>query len=326
MFINITTEGFVNDGYLDKELKYARQVLNGEIDDPTLLAWLYTQDTETEIWSNEKSWQKSNPSLGVIKKIDYLRDQIRKAQVDKGERVFVLTKDFNLHLSQAEAWMTPEEIQNDAVFNIEDFRGCIGLAGIDLSEVVDLTCAKVLLMKPGDPKKYILTKYFIPESKIEQGAIEDKKNYLDWAAKGFIDVSPGNEIDYSRVTAWIVSLYKQYGIRCYKVVMDKWGANYLSRELDEVGYDTEKINFEKYNISSPMKAAEADFKSKFIIYNQNPVDVWCYTNTGIKVDSLGLIMPVKVQQNMRIDGTAALLLCYYGYQKYRTEYVEIIKR
>ena len=44
LFVNITTEGFVNDGYLDKELQYARRVIAGEYEDDTLLAWLYTQD------------------------------------------------------------------------------------------------------------------------------------------------------------------------------------------------------------------------------------------------------------------------------------------
>ncbi len=63
----ITTEGFVNEGYLDSELKYARAVLAGDLEDPTILVWLYTQDSETEIWQDERTWQKSNPSLGELR-------------------------------------------------------------------------------------------------------------------------------------------------------------------------------------------------------------------------------------------------------------------
>ena len=47
-FINITTEGFVVDGYLDDELKKARAVINREdtgIAGERLLPWLYTQDS-----------------------------------------------------------------------------------------------------------------------------------------------------------------------------------------------------------------------------------------------------------------------------------------
>lgn len=31
------------------------------------LPWLYTQDSELEVWQDESSWPKSNPTLGVIK-------------------------------------------------------------------------------------------------------------------------------------------------------------------------------------------------------------------------------------------------------------------
>ena len=75
LFINLTTEGFVVDGYLDEELRKARAILNGEDDGVAAertLPWLYTQDSESEVWQHRESWVKSNPSLGTIKKESYL--------------------------------------------------------------------------------------------------------------------------------------------------------------------------------------------------------------------------------------------------------------
>ncbi|MDO9592915.1 MAG: terminase large subunit, partial [Erysipelotrichaceae bacterium] len=167
LFVNITTEGFVNDGYLDRELQYARRVIQGEYEDDTLLAWLYTQDSEAEVWQDETSWSKSNPSLGIIKKKDYLREQIRKARLDKGDRMYVLAKDFNIKQNNAEAWLMEQDYNYSANFRMEDFIGSIALGAVDLSETTDLTCAKILLMKKGDPTKYIATRYFIPESKVK---------------------------------------------------------------------------------------------------------------------------------------------------------------
>ena len=103
--IIITTEGFVNDGALDHELEYARKVLAGEQEDETLLVWLYTQDSEQEIWSDESSWMKSNPTIGKIKQYDYLRERLNKARIDKAERVFTLCKDFNIKQNSSEAWL-----------------------------------------------------------------------------------------------------------------------------------------------------------------------------------------------------------------------------
>ena len=69
--ILITTEGFVVDGYLDSELIKARKIIAGEdesISAQRYLPWLYTQDSEQEIWQNRQSWVKSNPTLGIVKK------------------------------------------------------------------------------------------------------------------------------------------------------------------------------------------------------------------------------------------------------------------
>lgn len=73
-FINITTEGFIVDGYLDDELKKARRVIAKEDDGVAaerLLPWLYTQDSEQEVWDGNRKnrlWEKSNPTLGIVKK------------------------------------------------------------------------------------------------------------------------------------------------------------------------------------------------------------------------------------------------------------------
>ena len=61
-FVNLTTEGFIVDGYLDDELKKARAIIYGEDDSISgsrFLPWLYTQDSEQEVFLNKKSWQKS---------------------------------------------------------------------------------------------------------------------------------------------------------------------------------------------------------------------------------------------------------------------------
>ena len=166
----ITTEGFVNDGVLDHLLVDCRKIINGEDDGISAertLPWLYTQDSEQEIWQDKSTWVKSNPTLGIVKKWDYLEEQVDLARKSKADRMFVLSKDFNFKQSNSEAWLMEEDYKYSAVYDIEEFRDCFALGAVDLSETTDLTCAKVLLMKKDDPTKYIYTMYFIPESKLE---------------------------------------------------------------------------------------------------------------------------------------------------------------
>lgn len=327
MFINITTEGFVTDGYLDKELIYARSILAGEKEDPTLLIWLYTQDSEAEVWQDESSWVKSNPSLGIIKKWGYLRDQMRKAQHDKAERAFTLAKDFNIKQNNSAAWLMEDEYTVEDTFTLEDLHGQVAIGGVDLAETTDLACAKALVMMPGSNKKFFLTKYFIPESKVEQGSIEDQKNYLEWARLGLIEVTPGNENDFSLITAWYVSLYKQLGLRFFMIGYDNALAKFWTEEMKDIGFEVERVNQNKESMSDPMKLVEADLKSDLLVYNANPIDRWCFGNTAMKIDGLGMIMPVKVNdmRNRRIDGAVATIIAYSIYMRHRTEYLNLVR-
>ena len=328
LYYELTTEGMVSDGYLDQRLKEARQVLAGELERPRWLIWLYTQDSEQEVWQDERTWFKSNPGLGTIKKWSYLRQMVEEAKTSKATRALVLAKDFNIKQGAGSAaWLTEPEYINEETFNMEELRGCVGLGGVDLAESVDLCCAKVLIMRPGSAKKYIITKYFIPEVKIEQGEKEDKKNYLEWARQGLIEVTPGNENDFRRITAWFISLYKDYGIRVYKTGYDVAMAKDWARGMDEAGFENEKVTQDKHTLSSPMKLVEADLKSKLVNYNDNPIDKWCIGNTSMKVDNIGLIQPIKIndQRNRRIDGALALIICYAMYMRHRTEYLEMVR-
>ncbi|MEG0297675.1 MAG: terminase TerL endonuclease subunit [Clostridium sp.] len=327
IFINITTEGFVDDGYLDKELKYAREVLREEREDDTLLAWLYTMDNEQEVYDDEKSWKKANPSLGKIKKYDYLRDQLKKAQAEKSERIFTLSKDFNFKQNSSEAWLMEKDILNEQTFDIEDFIGCIGLGAADLSETTDLTSSKVMLMNKGSKKKYILQHYFIPESKVAELSDSDKKDYLAWAKADYITICEGNEVNYSDVVTWFFSLYKKYNIRIFITGYDRWNAKSFITEMKDYGFDLEKIAQDPENLSPGMKLCEADLKAKLIIYNNNPIDKWCLKNTCAKINTLGRIMPMKPKDtgNKRIDGAVTLIMLYAVLDRFRREYYAMLK-
>lgn len=333
-FIVITTEGFVVDGYLDNELKLARKIIAGEDDSVSAkrcLPWLYTQDSEQEIWQNRASWVKSNPTLGTIKRWEYLDEQIDLARKSKADRIFVLSKDFNIKQNKAESWLNIEDYTYPAVFNIEDFRGCVCLGAVDLSETTDLTCAKILLMKPNDRTKYIYTMYFIPESKLENS---DDWNagarYKDWAAAGLLTITEGNDIDLSAVADWFYKLYREYNIRLWKCGYDqRFSKDWITR-MDEYGWtkaneDLILILQNAKTLSNAMKLCEADFKHQLINYGENIIDRWCLKNAGIQVDDKGQSLCVKQETSKRIDGAVTDIILYEMYRRYRTEFKQMVE-
>lgn len=332
-FINITTEGFIVDGYLDDELKKARAVINGEDDSLSgqrLLPWLYTQDSENEVWQDKRTWVKSNPTLGIIKKWDYLEEQVEVARKSKADRIFVLSKDFNIKQNAVETWLNLEDYDYEAVYDLEDFRGCICIGAVDLSETTDLTCAKILMMKPNDNTKYIHTMYFIPESKLEDS---DDWNagarYKEWAKKGILTITEGNDIDLSVVADWFYQLYKQYDLKLWKCGYDqRFSKDWITR-MDMYGWTKENEDLililqNAQTLSNALKLCEADLKHQLINYNQNDMDKWCFKNAGIKVDDRSQCLCVKTESSKRIDGAVTLIILYEMYRRYRTEFKQMI--
>ena len=322
----ITTEGFVNDGFLDEELKRARAILNGEDDSISsrrYLPWLYTQDSEQEVWKDETSWFKSNPSLGVVKRWDYLREQVDLARKSKADRMFTLSKDFNIKVSNSEAWLTSDQLSYSKEFDIEDFRGAVCLGGVDLAETTDLCSAKALLMRYDDKTKYIKSMYWIPESKLERSPdTEAGAKYSEWAKAGLIRIVEGNEIDVSLIADWYFELYKDFGIKTYKVGYDQRFANEFIKRMDEYSFETEMVYQNRYVLSSPMRLVEADIQDELINFNNNEIDRWCLENTAVQVWDTGHIMPIKIkgQSSKRIDGTLSLVMSYEMLRRHRTEF------
>lgn len=329
--IIITTEGFVNDGALDEILRQCRRVIRGEDDGASaerLLPWLYTQDSEQEIWADERTWQKSNPSLGVIKKYTYLREQIDAARKSTADRAFVLSKDFNIKQNAAAAWLHIEDYAYNAEYDIEDFRGSLILGGVDMSETTDMTSARALVMRAGDKRKYIIQHYWIPESKLTSA--DDREagaRYKEWAKAGILTICEGNDIDLSQVADWYYMLYKQYGLRLFKCGYDvKFSKDFLKR-MDEYGFECELVYQSKQVLSNAMKLVEADFKAQLINYNNNEIDKWCLGNAAVEVDNAGNCQAVKIkgQPARRIDGAVTFIIAYEIYRRYRSEYTQMLR-
>lgn len=327
IYFELTTEGFVNDGYLDQRLKEARQALGNEIERPRWLIWLYTQDSETEIWQSEESWIKSNPGLGAIKKWSFLREMIEEAKTNSATRAFVMSKDFNFKQNNASAWLMPDDINNSETFNLDDFKGCFAIGAVDLSKSGDLASARAIVMKKGSNKKYTIQKYFIPESKLDDLTKDEKEIFLDWIRKDLVVISPGNENDFSLITAWFVSLYKDYGIRVYKTGYDKWSAVYWVKEMEDLGFECKRVDQSFGSMSNPMKLVEADLKSKLINYNNNPIDKHCLENTALVINNKAEIMPTKVQgkDNKKIDGAVTIIIGYRIYIDNRSEFLRLVE-
>lgn len=330
LYFEITTEGFTEDGYLDHRLADAQKVLDGELDRPDWAIWWYSQDSEEEVWQDEKSWQKSNPGIGVIKKWSYLRKQVEEAKSNPSQRAFVLAKDFNIKQNSSAAWLDEATIVNTETFEPEMLRGQYYIGGLDFAETTDLCSARALFEDQQTKKKYTLQMYFIPEAKADAILDDDsqlnpeRKNYREWEKQGLVVICPGAEVDAELVAGWFVDLYEHYGMMPYKIGYDNWHSKDFQEIIaDNFGKEVlERIGMDFMSLSGPMRSLESDLGRNVLVYNNNEIDRWCLSNTGYKTNNIGLIMPVKKYgtSKNRIDGTLSDIICYATFNRYRSLY------
>lgn len=328
IFINCTTQGFSRDGcYLDKKVARAKQIIDGEIDDIHFLPFLFEQDSEQEIWTDESSWEKSNPSLRYgVKKIAKLRRDVDIARTDKESRLHLLCKDFNIKQNSAQAWLRSEDFTYEQPkMSLEDFRGCVALAALDCSQTTDLTNIKLLFMRPNDNKKYVFSHYWIPESKLKDS--NDKAagaRYEEWVQQGYMTKCSGSIIDLTAVTEYIAELKRKFGIRVFRIGYDKAYAREFEKSIDELDDEMREVINQKI-MSTPMKWVEKDFEHRLIQYSNNPVDQWCLSNACCFIDGHENYSCKKSSASKRIDGAVVLIILYATLMRFSTEFQQYLK-
>jgi phage terminase large subunit-like protein len=321
----ITTEGTTVGGFLDNKLDYARKMLKDEIQDSRVLPWLYTQDSTKEIYEDSSTWQKSNPSLGVVKLENYLEDVMNKSKHDLSTRVTMLCKDFNIKQADSGSWLSFDDLNNEDKYTIDKLRDSYAIGGVDLSSTTDLTAAVLVIQKRDSSIKYVIPHFFMPSEVVEKRIKEDNVPYDIWIKKGFVTLTEGNQNDFSLVTQWFMKMIQTYGIRPLWVGYDPWNSQYWIKEMEDLGFNMEKVRQGIYSLSEPMKIMEADLKNNIVNYNNNPIMKWCLANTQAKVDLNGNIQPSKLNSKYkRIDGTVALIIAYVVLNRYKTDYENMI--
>ncbi|MBQ2152294.1 MAG: terminase large subunit [Clostridia bacterium] len=331
VLFTITTNGFVRNGIFDAQYEYAEKVISGKIQDEHFLPFIYELDSPDE-WEKEDCWIKANPGLGTIKSYDYLRQMVSKAKADPTFKPTVLVKDFNMKENPQSRWLTYEEAYNGEKIPEYSYRYFIG--GMDAADSVDLNAAVAIFQKPGDDKIYVKSMFWIPQSVIDE---QDEKGSRDgrdhvpyklWIEQGLMRAYPGAKVDKRVFLDWLCELRDNEDIYPMMICYDPW---HISDDLlrafeNEFGKKTMRaVRQGVITLSSPMKDLKADLKEHRIVYDDNPILLWCLLNTDVKADINGNIQPCKSDKStQRIDGTAALLDAYVGYCDEKDNYLAMI--
>lgn len=307
-------------GYGAEVYDECEKICDGVLDDPETLVVIYAADPENDDWTEEATWFKANPNLGVSKKLETMRSDCRRAlQSPRLENSF---KAYHLNIwsEQAVRWL-PIDMADDAGRRFgwkhcagptewrdleTKLRGMQCFTGIDLSSISDLTAmVHWFPIQDGLEVPAVLSRFFKPEDLLKEHSKRDRLPYDKWALNGALKPTPGNVVDYAFLKQVLFDDAEQFEIQMIGV--DRWNATQTAIEIQQEGLPLDFVQQGYLSLSPPSKELERLVMSNGMHHGNHPILDRHAKVVAVETDPAGNIKPTKAKSTQRIDGIAAMM-------------------
>lgn len=306
MILSISTAGYINDSIYDELMKRSTAFLLGNSNEKRLLPLLYMID-DVEKWSDLEELKKSNPNLGVSVSEDFYLEEIAVAEQSLSKKTEFLTKYCNIKQNSSVAWLPYEVIDGltGEKLDLNDFRECYCVGGIDLSQTTDLTACCIIIEKDG--RLYVFAQFFMPRNKIDELQEREGVPYRIYEKQGLIKLSGDNYVDYNDCFNWFVRLVEEYHVYPLQIGYDRYSAQYLIQQMKAYGFHMDDV-YQGENLTPVIYEAEGLMRDGKLRIGDNNLLKAHLLNTALKVNSESRrVRIIKIEQRCHIDGCAALL-------------------
>lgn len=345
------TAGKKRCALFDDKREYNKKVLLGLIQNDSVLPLLYEIDhDDLNLIQKDKRpkeddpfdcyiWKKANPSLGIIKKENIMKQAAVDAQTMPNDRITFFTKDLNYIGGESSGYLPADVIINEEVYSGEQLKlldGSICVGSYDLSRTNDLTAVATMLFDNKKKKIIFMPQFFCTEDFLESK--EAKRADVPWRAwieQGWLKISGQSKINYHDITDYFLNQVSRHGYIYQNIGYDSWSATFLIDELNGYGWSSEgkcpcqiPVIQGFKSLSLPMQESESLLKEKKLVFQNNPMLVWMFSNVELVEDRNGNMMPRKSgegdsDRSSKIDGYSALLDCLYCYELNKNAFMDI---
>ena len=324
ILLSCTTAGYISDGIFDELMKRSTRFLLGESKETKLLPFLYMID-DIDKWNDINELRKANPNLGVSVPVDYMLEEIAIAEGSLSKKAEFMCKYCNIKQNSSLAWLPATSVSaiSGEPIDLNSLRGSYCVAGLDLSQTTDLTCACAVIEKNG--LLNVIAHFWMPAEKIDEATERDGVPYWTYVKRGFLSLSGDNFVDYHDCYNWFTSLLSEHELYPLKVGYDRYSAQYLVQDMQNAGFQMDDVFFGD-NLWPVIQETEGLVKDKVLYIGDNPLLKMHFLNSALKISTernRGKL--VKINPVMRIDGVAALLCALTVRQKWHSEIGEQLK-
>ena len=310
MIFSITTANYINGGIYDELYRRATSFLQGNSKEKRLLPFLYQIDN-VEKWNDLSELQKSIPNLGVSVKVDYILEEISKAEQTVASKAEFMTKMACIKQNSSTAWLPADAVRKmfEVQKPISELANHYALGGIDLSQTTDLTSACLLVEDAGTV--WVISHFWLPAERLIEATQRDAIPYQAMIDRGFLSLSGDQFIDYHDVFNWFERMRKEYKILPLQIGYDRYTAQYLVQDLENASYHMESV-FQGYNLTGIEDNFEGMLKEgKIRCIDDNDLLKIHLMDAAQQIETNTSAHPrkklVKLSKNAHVDGLAAIL-------------------
>lgn len=311
VLVFITTAGWDRNSVCYKEYQYACRVRDGAEGycDPSYLPVIYEAHPDDE-WTDEATWAKANPNLGISVKLDALRSECEQAQKSPSFENTFKQVHLNLWTEQAVRFYKMSDWDGaEPRRELDSLKGEVCYAGLDLAQSKDLAGLTLVFPAP-DGAFDVFCWAWIPEETAREHEKIDRVPYREWSKMGLVELTPGDVIDHRYISECILDINERF--RMVELAFDPLGATQLITPLEQ---DHRilcvKISQQSWSIySEPMNLTLTLTHTGKLRHGGNPLLRWQAGNVAARVSKFdpNVVRPYKAKSSGRIDNMAALYM------------------
>ncbi len=217
----------------EDEVSYAKQVLDGIVDDKTLFALLYEPD-DTKNWqTDDRVLLQANPLCIDIQEIfdDLLKKRARAISMRSARQNF-LCKHCNI-LYQGlltEGFVAIEDLKRGIVDDI-DWSGRNVYLGLDLALTED-NCSSVFIAESSDGGLDVLPIGYLPEDRIEEKTTTERINYSELISEGCCYACGDRIVSYGFIEEHVRSVASECGMNIIGFGFDRYNCISTADKLE----------------------------------------------------------------------------------------------
>jgi len=313
----VTTADYNRESICNTVLARAKAVRDNGGDEskpgfnPRFLPVIFESHKDDDI-HDPATWRKSNPNLGTIIPEDWFRQEVKTACETPTTLNSFLRLNLNI-VTDADEAMIPMDQWDRCIdeFTADDLLGQRCWGGIDLAKIWDLT-ALALVFPEHDGASIsscrVLWWFWVPELNARDREEKDRVPYATWARQGFIEMTPGNEIDYAFVRNRVNEIFRQYQLADCGVDRLFQGAQLAQELRDEDGWDMVPFGQGYLSMTAPVTHMLYLLKCGRFHHNGNPVARWMAGNVTAEISHTGHPQMTKKRSKEKIDGIVAAVM------------------